>query len=74
MCGHMSRLKHSTVVFTQSLAAALVGPELIALDAPALEPPLRVGTALAAVALFSTLVHIWNKPKRQEKRGRVGGQ
>lgn len=68
LCGHMSRLKHSTVVFTQSFAAALVRPELVALNAPALEPPLRVGTALAAVAFFSTLVHIWNGPQRQRTR------
>lgn len=51
-------------VFTQSFAAALVRSELVALDAPALEPPLCVGTALAAVAFFSTLVHIWNGPQR----------
>lgn len=65
----MSRLKYSTVVFTQSFAAALVGPELVALDAPALEPPLRVGTALAAVAFFGTLVHIWNEPQKQKTGG-----
>lgn len=65
----MSRLKYSTVVFTQSFAAALVRSELVALNAPALEPPLRVGTALAAVALFGTLVHIWNGPQRQKTRG-----
>lgn len=70
LCGHMSRLKRSTVVFflfiffTQSLAAALVRSKLVALNAPALEPPLRVGTALAAVAFFGTLVHIWNGPWR----------
>ena len=74
LCGHMSRLKHRTVVFTQSFAAALVGPELVALNAPALEPPLRVGTALTAVALLGTLVHIWNRGRRQEGEGqrRVG--
>lgn len=64
-CGHMSRLKYSTGGFTQSFAAALVRSELVALNAPALERPFRVGTALAAVALFSTLIHIW---KRQVKK------
>lgn len=44
--------------WTQSFAAALVRSELVALNAPAQEPPLRVGTALAAVAFLSTLVHI----------------
>lgn len=57
------------MVFTQSFAAALVRPELVALNAPALEPPLGVGTALAAVAFFGTLVHIWNGPQSQNTRG-----
>lgn len=56
--------------FTQSFAAALVRPELVALDAPALEPPLRVGTALAAVTFFSTLVHIWKSPGAEVERKR----
>ncbi|KAF3832983.1 hypothetical protein F7725_026648 [Dissostichus mawsoni] len=42
--------------------------ELVALNAPALEPPLCVGTALAAVAFFSTLINIWKG--RQEGRDR----
>ena len=62
------------MVFTQSFAAALVRPELVALNAPALKPPLGVGTALAAVAFFGTLVHIWNGPQRQNTRGREGGR
>lgn len=67
LCGHMSRFKKSAVLFfTQSFAAAFVRSELVALNAPALEPPLCIGTALAAVAFFSTLIHIWKG--RQEGR------
>lgn len=66
----MSKLKQSTLIFTQSLAAALVRPELVALNAPALEAPLDVGAALAAVAFFSTLIHIWNRPRGQRRRGK----
>lgn len=66
----MSRLKYSAVVFTQSFAAALVRSKLVALNAPALEPPLCVGTTLAAVAFFSTLVHIWNRPEAEDKEVR----
>jgi len=69
LCGHMLRMKHRTVVFTESFAAALVRSELIALHAPTLEAPLCVSAALAAVAFFSTLVHIWNRPQRQNARG-----
>lgn len=47
---------------TQRLAAALVRPQLIALHTPALEPSLCVGTALAAVALLCTLIHILAGP------------
>lgn len=65
----MSGMKHSPVIRTQSFAAALVRSELIALNAPALEAPLCVGTALTAVAFFSTLIHIWNRPQRQKKGG-----
>lgn len=68
LCGHMSRLKYSTGSFTQSFAAALVRSELIALNAPALERPFCVGTALAAVALFSTLVHIWKRQVKKKKK------
>lgn len=64
----MSRMKHSTVAYTQSFAAALVRSELVALHTPALEPPFCVGTALAAVAFFSTFVHIWNRPQKQRLR------
>lgn len=52
--------------FTQSFAAALVRSDLVALNAPALEPPLGVGTALAAVAFLGTLVHIWNGPQGEK--------
>lgn len=67
LCGHVSRLKYSTGGFTQSFAAALVRPELIALNTPALERPFCVGTALAAVALFSTLIHIWKRQVKKKK-------
>lgn len=62
-------------VFTQRLAAALVRSELVALNAPAQEPPLSVGAALAAVAFFSTLVHIWKRAEGrwQEVTNREGG-
>lgn len=43
---------------TQRLAATPVRPQLVALDAPAAEASLGVGTALAAVALLCTLIHI----------------
>lgn len=43
---------------TQRLAATPVRPQLVALDAPAPEASLGVGTALAAVALLRTLIHI----------------
>lgn len=66
----MSRLKHSTVVFTKSFAAALVRSELVALYTPALEPPLCVCAALATVAFLSALVHIWDRKEKEGKRER----
>lgn len=57
-------------VFTQRFAAALVRPEVIALNAPALEPPLCVGTTLAAVTFYGTLVHIWRNPRAEAERRR----
>lgn len=42
----------------QSLAAAPVGPEFIACFTPALESPFGVGTALTAIPLLSTFIHI----------------
>lgn len=50
--------KQQNWLWTQSFAAALVGSKLVALNAPALEPSLCVGTALAAIAFFCTLIHI----------------
>lgn len=70
----MSRLKYSTGDFTQSFAAALVRSELVALNAPALEGPFCVGAALAAVAFFSTLVHIWKRQVRGSTHTHTHGQ
>ena len=51
---------------TQSLAAAPVRPEFVACFAPALESPLTVGAALAAVPLLGTFVHICDMEQGQK--------
>lgn len=59
--------KRRMEIFTQSFAATFIRPKLVAVNAAAQETPLRVGTALAAVTLFSTLIHIWKRPQRDKK-------
>lgn len=66
-CGNMSGEKRIMLnCFTQSFAAALVRPKLVAVNTAAQETPLCVGTALATVTLFSTFIHIWKDHKRRK--------
>ena len=63
LCGVSIAVSVSVSSLTQGLAAPLVRSQLVTLHTPALEPPLGIGAALAAVALLRTLIHIWKRKK-----------